>query len=80
MSLLTRRDQPRLVKTVMIPSEMLVKSQQKVSDKIKNGLTSYNCVFPGLFLANGETIKDVALLKQLRVTHVLNAAEDHVRF
>ena len=36
-------------------------------------------VYPGITLANGNTVKDLALVKKLRVTHILNAAEGHVR-
>ena len=36
-------------------------------------------VYPGIILANGDTVKDLALVKKLRVSHILNAAEGHVR-
>ena len=62
-----------------LPSELLLKSQQKVSDKIKNGKANYSLVFPGIILSNGETVKDMDLLRKLGVTHILNAAEQHVR-
>lgn len=65
-------------KTVL-PSELLLKSQQNVSDKIKNGKANYSVVYPSIILANGETVKDVDLLRKLGVTHILNAAEQHVR-
>ena len=37
-------------------------------------------VYPGIILANGNTVKELALVKKLRVTHILNAAEGHVRY
>jgi len=61
-----------------LPSETLVKSQQKLSEKLKNGPASYSKVFPGIILANGEAAKDVSLLRRLQVSHILNAAEGHV--
>jgi hypothetical protein len=33
----------------------------------------------GIFLANGETVHDIELLKSLGVTQILNAAENHVQ-
>ena len=35
-------------------------------------------VYPGIYLANGETIQNVDYLKSIGVTHVLNTAERHV--
>jgi len=35
-------------------------------------------VFPGIILANGDTIQDMNYLKAIGVTHVLNTAERHV--
>lgn len=36
-------------------------------------------VYPGILLANGETIKNINYLKNIGVTHVLNTAEKHVQ-
>ncbi len=36
-------------------------------------------VYPGILLANGETIKNMDYLKSVGVTHVLNTAEGHVQ-
>ncbi len=36
-------------------------------------------VYPGVLLANGDTIKNVDYLKRVGVTHVLNTAERHVQ-
>ena len=79
-----------------LPSDVLIKTQHKLEEKLKNGPANYNkvesnnCIFhenisfimkvyPGIILANGDTIKDFALVKKLRVSHILNAAEGHVR-
>lgn len=35
-------------------------------------------VYPGIFLANGETVQNLDYLKGVGVTHVLNTAERHV--
>jgi hypothetical protein len=35
-------------------------------------------VYPGIFLANGETIQNLDYLRSVGVTHVLNTAERHV--
>ncbi len=40
---------------------------------------NYFQIFPGICLANGETIKNFAYLKKIGVTHVLNTAEKHVQ-
>lgn len=61
-----------------LPSDVLIKSQHKLEEKLKNGPASYNEVYPGIILANGNTVKELALVKKLRVTHILNAAEGHV--
>merc|ERR1712227_291043 len=61
-----------------LPSDILSKSQNKMEEKLKNGPASYNKVYPGIILANGDTVKDLALVKKLRVSHILNAAEGHV--
>ena len=84
--------------TLPLPSDVLIKSQHKLEEKLKNGPASYNevvsndlifmfhenisfimKVYPGIILANGDTVKDLELVKKLRVTHILNAAEGHVR-
>ena len=36
-------------------------------------------VYPGVYLANGETIQNIDYLKSVGVTHVLNTAERHVQ-
>ena len=36
-------------------------------------------MFAGIILGNGETICDIPYLKSQGVTHVLNAAEEHVQ-
>ncbi|QQP50577.1 Uncharacterized protein FKW44_011616 [Caligus rogercresseyi] len=35
-------------------------------------------VYPGIILANGDTLKNVEYIKKIGVTHVLNTAERHV--
>eukprot|EP00095_Tigriopus_kingsejongensis_P009457 snap_masked-scaffold197_size267318-processed-gene-1.0 protein:Tk09457 transcript:snap_masked-scaffold197_size267318-processed-gene-1.0-mRNA-1 annotation:"dual specificity protein phosphatase 3" len=35
-------------------------------------------VYPGIYLANGETVKNMEYLKTIGCTHVLNTAEHHV--
>ena len=42
--------------------------------------TNIDCdlVYPGIMLANGETIRNLDYLKMVGVTHVLNTAERHV--
>jgi len=61
-----------------LPSEILIKSKEKVEEKIKQGPANYSKVFPGIILANGETVMDTSLLRNLKATHILNAAEGHV--
>jgi len=36
-------------------------------------------VYPGIYLANGDTIQNMDYLKSVGVTHVLNTAERHVQ-
>ncbi len=36
-------------------------------------------VYPGVLLANGDTIRNVDYLRRVGVTHVLNTAERHVQ-
>lgn len=79
-----------------LPSDVLIKTQHNLEEKLKNGPANYNQVrsndfifhenisfimkvYPGIILANGDTVKDFALVKKLRVSHILNAAEGHVR-
>ena len=35
-------------------------------------------VYPGIYLANGETVQNLEYLRSVGVTHVLNTAERHV--
>jgi len=69
-----------ILRCEQLPSEVLAKVSSKVAkvEDYKAKHISYNKVYEGVILANGETVLNPALLQSLGVTAVLNAAERDV--
>jgi len=74
-------DKPEKYKSESLPSQQIAKVCRNVAkvEDYKSRPISYNKVCKGIILANGETAVSTDVLKSLGVTHLLNAAEEHVQ-